>query len=57
MLVIFSGFNPLWLIKLVAVLMILTFGYLFYNLYKAKQLFVRLDTQLDETQDADEISS
>jgi len=50
-LIIFSGFHSAWLIKIVAIQLILTFAYLFYNLLKAKALYNRLDKQLDETQD------
>jgi len=46
-----SGFHSAWLIKIVAIQLILTFAYLFYNLLKAKALYNRLDKQLDETQD------
>jgi len=46
---IFSGFNNIWLIKITACLLIVTYGYLFYNLIKAKALFNQLDAKLDST--------
>jgi len=51
MIIIFAGYNPVWIIKIAAIQLIVTFAYLFYNLLKAKALYNRLDNQLDETQD------
>ncbi len=56
LLIIFSGMNPVWLIKFIALLLMLTFGYLYYCLYAAKRLYERLDAQLDETLHSDPAS-
>jgi len=47
--IIMGGFNSVYLIKIAGLQLIITFSYLFYNLYNAKQLYNRLEKQLDET--------
>ncbi len=51
LIIIFAGYNPAWLIKIAAIQLIVTFAYLFYNLFKAKSLYNQLDKELDESQD------
>lgn len=47
--VILAGYNALWLIKITALQLCISYGYLFYNLFTAKRLFNRLDATLDIT--------
>jgi len=49
-LIIFSGFNLIWLIKLASIMLLLAFSHLFYYLQQARRLYSKLDAQLDETQ-------
>ena len=46
----FTAFQNIWLIKVTALTLIITFSYLFLNLLKARQLYKRLEKQLDDTQ-------
>ncbi|MCP3674439.1 MAG: hypothetical protein GY829_08230 [Gammaproteobacteria bacterium] len=46
----FATFQNIWLIKVTALMLIITFSHLFVNLLKARQLYKRLEQQLDDTQ-------
>jgi len=46
-LILMSGFQTYWLLKLTALTMLANFGYLLYNLIKAKALYKQLARELD----------
>jgi len=47
-----AGFQSHWLLKLTAIIMLANFGYLLYNLIKAKGLYTRLARKLEASKSA-----